>query len=354
MRYAQGGGLTDAGRAARERIRLEAVERFDRGEKNREIAAALRVSERSVERWRRAWRDRGEARVLTKGSPGRPCLGPAQIAGLERELERGPLAHGWADQRWTLARVKTLIGRLFHVSYTVEGTWRLLKRHGWSWQQPARRAIERDEEAVEPVEEGGLAAGKSTAAACDGWIVFEDEAGQSMTPPRARTWGRRGRTPVVQVRGRGSGRVSMAGMTCYKPGERSRMFYAVREYIGRKDQPKGFGWRDFRDLLIRARIQLGGPIVLVWDNVRIHLTAPLRGFIATNADWLTVFQLPSYSPDLNPQEGIWSLVKRDIGNLAAADLAQITRAVKHRLKQIQYRPDLVDGCLAGTGPVMDG
>ncbi|MET8422312.1 winged helix-turn-helix domain-containing protein, partial [Streptomyces sp. NPDC005098] len=58
-------------------------------------------------------------------------------------------AHGWADQRWTLARVKTLIGRLFHVSYTVEGTWRLLKRHGWSWQQPARRAIERDDGAVE-------------------------------------------------------------------------------------------------------------------------------------------------------------------------------------------------------------
>ncbi|XCM84338.1 winged helix-turn-helix domain-containing protein (plasmid) [Kitasatospora sp. HUAS MG31] len=149
MRYAQGGGLTDAGRAARERIRLQAVERFEDGQKNREIAAALRVSERSVERWRRQWRERGEAGVRSKGSPGRPRLSEAQIARLARELERGPLVHGWADQRWTLARIKTLIGRLFHVSYTVEGTWRLLRRHGWSWQQPARRAIERDDEAVE-------------------------------------------------------------------------------------------------------------------------------------------------------------------------------------------------------------
>ncbi|MFE2853622.1 transposase [Streptomyces lavendulae] len=73
-----------------------------------------------------------------------------------------------------------------------------------------------------------------------------------------------------------------------------------------------------------------------------------------NATWLTVFQLPTYAPDLNPQEGIWALVKRDIGNLAAADLGQITRVVKRRLKQIQYRPDLVDGCLAGTGLIMDG
>ncbi|QPK43482.1 helix-turn-helix domain-containing protein [Streptomyces gardneri] len=116
MRYAQGGGLTDAGRAVRERIRLQAVERFEGGGKNREITAALRVSERSVERWRRQWRERGKAAVLSKGSPGRPRLSERQIARLERELERGLPAHGWADQRWTPARVKTLMGRLFRVS----------------------------------------------------------------------------------------------------------------------------------------------------------------------------------------------------------------------------------------------
>ncbi|MET7516997.1 winged helix-turn-helix domain-containing protein [Streptomyces sp. NPDC005480] len=149
MRYPQGGGLTDAERAGREQVRLQAVACFERGEKNRETAAALRVSERSVERWRRQWREEGQAGVASKGSPGRSRLSDTQIAKLERELERGPLAHGWADQRWTLARVKTMIGRLFHVSYTVEGTWRLLRRHGWSWQQPARRAIERDDDAVE-------------------------------------------------------------------------------------------------------------------------------------------------------------------------------------------------------------
>ncbi|MFG2266563.1 transposase [Streptomyces sp. NPDC048720] len=170
------------------------------------------------------------------------------------------------------------------------------------------------------MEEGDLAAGKSTAAARGPWLVFADEAGQSMTPPRSKTWGRVGRTPVVRVRGRGSGRMSMAGMVCYRPGARSRLIYAIREYHGRKDELKGFGWRDLRNLLVRARIQLGGPIVLVWDNVRLH-----------------------------PQEGIWSLVKRDLGNLAAADLGEITRAVKHRLKKIQYRPDLIDCCLVGTG-----
>jgi len=46
---------------------------------------------------------------------------------------------------------------------------------------------------------------------------------------------------------------------------------------------------------------------------------------------------------------VWSLVKREIGNLAAADLGQITQAVKRRLKRIQYCPELVDSCLAATG-----
>lgn len=226
-------------------------------------------------------------------------------------MERGPLAHGWAGQRWTPARIKTLIGRLFHVSYTVEGTWRLLKRHGWSWQQPARRAIERDDDAVEVWKKETWPRVRTPRRNVGARIVLEDEAGQSMTPPRARTWGRIGRTPVARVKGRGSGRVSMAGMACYKPGERSRLIYAIGEYRGREDEPKGFGWRDFRDLIVRARIQLGGPIVLVWDNVRLHLTAGMKEFIDANAEWLTAFQLPTYAPDLNLTEGVWSLVKRE-------------------------------------------
>lgn len=145
----------------------------------------------------------------------------------------------------------------------------------------------------------------------------------------------------------------MAGMTCYKAGERSRLIYAVREYRRRKDQPKGFGSRDFRDLLVRARIQPGGPIVLLWDNARIHLTADLREFSAANTDWLTVFQLPAYAPDPNPQEGVWSLANQDLGNLAAADLGQITRTVRRKLKMLQYRPQLLDGCLTDTGLALD-
>jgi transposase len=74
---------------------------------------------------------------------------PGQLEKLHSALEQGPAAWGWdEDQRWTLARVTTLIGRLFHVRYTLRGTSYLLHRMGFSPQVPVHRAAERDEDAI--------------------------------------------------------------------------------------------------------------------------------------------------------------------------------------------------------------
>ncbi|GAA1545301.1 hypothetical protein GCM10009730_62980 [Streptomyces albidochromogenes] len=87
-----------------------------------------------------------------------------------------------------------------------------------------------------------------------------------MTPPRARTWGRRGHTPVIRVRGRSRRRTSVAALCCYKPGEKSRLIHRPRTHLLLKGARKSFSWKDYRDLLVRAHIQLDGPIVVVWDQ----------------------------------------------------------------------------------------
>lgn len=67
-------------------------------------------------------------------------------------------------------------------------------------------------------------------------------------------------------------------------------------------------------------------------------------------DWITVRYLPPSAPQLNPVEGIWSLLARRCqANTAFTDPAHLMRAVWRGLRQVQYRPDLMDGCLAGTG-----
>ncbi|MFI9187533.1 winged helix-turn-helix domain-containing protein [Streptomyces goshikiensis] len=113
-----------------------------------EIAKELRVSVRSVQRWRQSWREAGQDAVRSRGPVSRPKLDDRLFAVLEEELAKGPVAHGWPDQRWTLARIKTLIGRRFHKSMTLSGISQMLRRRGWSHQVPARRAVERDDAAV--------------------------------------------------------------------------------------------------------------------------------------------------------------------------------------------------------------
>lgn len=187
-----------------------------------------------------------------------------------------------------------------------------------------------------------------TVAALGAWFVFEDEAGFSMTPPTAHTWSRRGRTPVVRVRGRSRRRLSVAALACYKPGERSRLIYRPCP-DARPDGRKSFSWQDYRDLIQTAHQQLGGPIVLVWDNLNTQLTAGMRRYIAER-DWLTVYQLPLYAPDLNPVEGIWSVLPRTTtANRAFADPQDLITAVRRGIRQLQYRRDVLDGCLTGTG-----
>ncbi|MBR7830421.1 transposase [Actinospica sp. MGRD01-02] len=113
-----------------------------------------------------------------------------------------------------------------------------------------------------------------------------------------------------------------------------------------------FAWHDYRDLLIAAHHQFGGPILMIWDNLNTHVCAAMKKFIADHA-WLTVNQLPAYASDLNPTEGIWSLLRRALANIAFADLTDLEQAIRQRLRVIQHQPGLIDGCLAGTGLVLN-
>src|SRR5512135_2796934 len=149
MRYAQGGGLSAEGRRHREQVRLEAVKRCGQRTPASVIAAELRVSERSVRRWRQAWQAAGPAGVASRGQAARCRLDEQQLAVLDAVLGAGPLAAGWEDQRWTLARIRDLVARKFRVQYTIPGIWYLLRRRGWTCQTGARRAIERDDGAAE-------------------------------------------------------------------------------------------------------------------------------------------------------------------------------------------------------------
>ncbi|WP_406470755.1 winged helix-turn-helix domain-containing protein [Streptomyces hirsutus] len=122
---------------------------------------------------------------------------PALSGEAGRVSGQGPAAHGWVeDQVWTAARVATLIGRKFHVAYSVSGATRLMHRLGFSPQVPARRVAERDEQAVtawkeatwaEVKEPGRPAGGASASRTKQGSPESrpEDEPGAGAGAPRS-------------------------------------------------------------------------------------------------------------------------------------------------------------------------
>jgi DDE superfamily endonuclease len=191
------------------------------------------------------------------------------------------------------------------------------------------------------------------AAAQGAWLCFEDEAGQTMRPPIVRTWARRGVTPTVHVSGKSSGRVSIAGLVCVRPHQRGRLLFRTLVHRGHRGDRKSFTEIDYIHLLDAAHQQLKAPLVVVWDNLNVHISRAMCALIDARA-WLTVIRLPAYAPDLNPAEGVWASMKSGLGNLGTRSLDDLHRIIRNRLKRIQYRPELIDGFLAQTGLTLDG
>lgn len=130
--------------------RMQAAEMFAAGRRQIDVAVELEVSQQTASRWYRQWADGGREALEGAGRAGRrPRLDDTQIAAIREELLKGPHAHGFATGVWTLGRVAIVIERLTGVEYGPTQTWTILRtRLGWSRQRPARRAVERDEDAI--------------------------------------------------------------------------------------------------------------------------------------------------------------------------------------------------------------
>jgi transposase len=156
----------------------------------------------------------------------------------------------------------------------------------------------------------------------------------------------------VTVSGRRSGRVSVAGLITMRPGSRTRLCHRIRRHTGRKNERRSLSERDCISLIDGIHHLVNAPIVLVWDRLNTHVSHAMRALIGAR-DWLTVYILPAYAPDLNPVEWLWAHVKRSLANLASVALDHLEAVVRNRLKRLQYRPHTLDGFIAGAGLALD-
>jgi transposase len=130
--------------------RMRAGDLFAKDVSQADIARELSVSHQTVSDWHEKWLVGGKQALKSTGRAGRPPKATeTQLAKVEKALERGPKANGYPTDLWTLARVAEVIEVTIGVRYHPGHVWRVLRQMGWSRQRPARRAVERDDEAIE-------------------------------------------------------------------------------------------------------------------------------------------------------------------------------------------------------------
>jgi len=129
---------------------MRAADLFEQSFTPTEVARQVGVSHQIVSDWRAAWRRAGRAGLRAAGRAGRlPKLSREQLAQIEVELVKGAEANGYPNDLWTLKRVAEVIERMTGVAYHPARVWYILRQGlKWSWQRPARRATDRNDEAI--------------------------------------------------------------------------------------------------------------------------------------------------------------------------------------------------------------
>lgn len=133
-----------------ERRRRRALEAIDEGQDKQTVAEVLGVCVRSIDRWLQHRREQGDAGIAAKAHPPKPSrLTASQERQVLGWISRSPTSFGFSSELWTAERVGSLIEKRLHVHYHPHYLCRWLTKRGITPQKPMRRALERNEEAIE-------------------------------------------------------------------------------------------------------------------------------------------------------------------------------------------------------------
>jgi transposase len=284
-----------------EEFRLLAVRRVREGEKPSAVVRSLGLNRTSIYRWLKAeaQSDEGELALLSRPVTGRPPkLTPVQQTQILEWIDgKDPRHYGLGVALWTRQIVALLIEQKFAVKLGVTAVGEMLARLGLTPQKPLQRAYQRDPKAIERWKRETWPAIAAQARLDGGDIYFWDESGFRADTVHGKTWARRGHTPVVERPGQRQS-ISAASAVTAKGG----FWFAT--YSG------GLNADLFIELLKKLMKRRRKPLHLVIDGLPAHKTASVRAYVASTQGKLSLHMLPGYAPDLNPDELVWSHVKR--------------------------------------------
>ena len=274
--------------------RKQAVALYRKGMSRTEIAPLVGAHRNTVGQWIRDWQA-GGMKALKPDQPGRPVGSGRRLTGEQEKAIRGRITDRCPDQLklpfalWTREAVRQLVAQQFGVDLPIRTMGWYLKRWGFTPQKPVRRSYERSEPAVRKWLTETYPAIKQKARREGAEIHWGDETGLRSDDVNGRGYAPKGQTPIRRAKARPEKTNMISTVT--NQGKVRFMFY--RERMNAKMLIR------FLRRLIRSADR---KVFLILDNLRVHHAKVVKQWVAEHRAEIELYYLPSYSPDLNPDE----------------------------------------------------
>lgn len=302
---------------------------------DRDVAAAVGVNQRTVRQWKQHRREHG-TRSLLRDERGR-AVGEGRTLNAAQEKEvRRLIADKMPDQLqlpfalWTRKAVAQLLETRFGIRLPVRTMGEYLKRWGFTPQKPVKKAYEQNPKKVNRWLKEEYPAIATQAKAEGAEIYWGDQTGVNNQPNAPRGYAPRGQTPTVSQRSKRFGFSVMSAVT--NRGSARWMVYpgALNAALLRR----------FLERLVRQ--MKGRKVYLILDNLRVHHSAPVKVWLEEHREQIAMHYLPSYSPELNPDERLNRSLKSKLGQLPAAkDERTLHRQTLGQMRSCHRQPELV-------------
>ena len=275
------------------------------------------------------------ARALRDAPSGRKTGDGRRLTAAQEALIRRLIVEKTPDQLkmsyalWTRAAVAELIAHRFGLRLPVRTMGAYLSRWGYTPQKPMKKAYEQSPAAVKKWHEEEYPRIAARAKAEGGEIHWGDETGLRSDDVRGRGYAPKGETPIIRVNHKRQG-LSVISSVTNKGQMRWKIFAgALNAEI----------LIDFLRRLIKGRTK---KVFLILDNLRVHHSKPVKAWLAEHAEAIEVFYLPSYSPELNPDEMANADLKQAVTKLAPARTKpQLVKATVRHLRSVQKQPERI-------------
>ncbi len=317
---------------ALEHIRILAVRRVvEDGDSPSEVMKSLGFSRTAIYPWLRKFAEEGWDALVERIAEGpEPKLSEKQRQQVRRWiLGKDPRQYGFDYGLWSRRIVQALLKQNMDIDLGLTAVGRLLASLDITPQKPLRRAYERDPLKVEEWLKERYPKLKGRAKKLGAKIFFLDKAGFQSDPVLGRTYGWKGKTPVVQTSGQ---RQSINVISAVN----ARGEFWATTYDGKLDA------ESFVEFLKDFRKGQRGTIFLVLDGLAVHKSKVVEKYLAGLGGRLELHPLPPYCPDLNPDEFVWSHMKNNgVSKKPLKQNESLRKRVEQDLRDLHGNPQMV-------------